>query len=74
MSTAELIFERASALPGDKQAEALRFVDFLLARRTAEAEAAEWQKLLRQTQALPSARSLTDADIVAEVAAVRARR
>lgn len=74
MSTAELIFERAQALPGDKQQEALRFVDFLLARRTAEAEAAEWQKLLRQTQALPSARALTDEDITAEVAAVRARR
>lgn len=74
MSTAELIFERARALPSDKQAEALRFVDFLLARRTAEAEAAEWRKLLLQTQDLPSARALTDDDIAAEVAAVRAAR
>ena len=74
MSTAELIFERARALPSDKQAEALRFVDFLLAHRTPEAEAAEWRKLLQQTQALPVARTLTDDDIAAEVAAVRASR
>lgn len=74
MSTAELIFERARTLPGDKQAEALRFVDFLLAHRSPEAEAAEWRKLLRQTQALPSVRTLTDDDIAAEVAAVRGSR
>lgn len=74
MSTAELIFERARALPSERQAEALRFVDFLLARRNAEAEAAEWRKLLRQTQDLPVARGLTDEDIAAEVAAVRAHR
>ena len=74
MSTAELIFERASALPSDKQDEALRFVDFLLARRTAEAEAVEWRRLLRQTQDLPAVRALTDEDIAAEVASVRARR
>jgi hypothetical protein len=49
-------------------------VDFLLAQRTPEAEAAEWRKLLRQTQALPVARTLTDDDIAAEVAAVRASR
>jgi hypothetical protein len=74
MSTAELIFERARALPSEKQAEALRFVDFLLARRDAKAEAAEWRKLLRQTQNLPAVHGLTDTDIAAEVAAVRARR
>ena len=74
MSTAELIFERARSLPSDKQGEALRFVDFLIARRTAEAEAAEWRKLLLQTQDLPSARALTDDDIAAEVAAVRTAR
>lgn len=74
MSTAELIFERARELPSEKQAEALRFVDFLLARRTAETEAIEWRKLLQQTQDLPAARALTDDDIAAEVAAVRAAR
>ena len=74
MSTAELIFERARALPSDKQAEALRFVDFLIAHRSPEAEAAEWRKLLRHTQDLPSVRALTDDDIGAEVAVVRASR
>ena len=48
MSTAELIFEKARSLPSDQQNEALRFVDFLLARRSAEAEAAEWRNLLRE--------------------------
>lgn len=74
MSTAELIFERARALPSEQQVEALRFVDFLLARRTAESEAMEWRKLLRQTQASPAVSGLTDEEIAAEVAAVRARR
>ncbi len=72
MSTAELIFERARSLPSDKQSEALRFVDFLLARRSAEAEAAEWHKLLRETQNAPGVARLTDDDIAHEVAAVRA--
>ncbi len=73
MSTAELIFEKARSLPSDKQNEALRFVDFLLARRSAEAEAAEWRKLLRETQSAPGVSAITDDDIACEVAAVRNR-
>ena len=68
LSTAELIFERARSLSSDKQNEALRFVDFLLARRSAEAEAAEWRRL---TQSAPGVARLTDDDIAREVAAVR---
>ncbi len=71
LSTAELIFERARSLSSDKQNEALRFVDFLLARRSAEAEAAEWRRLLRETQSAPGVARLTDDDIAREVAAVR---
>lgn len=71
MSTAELIFERARSLSSDKQNEALRFVDFLLTRRSAEAEAAEWRRLLRETQSAPGVARLTDDDIAREVAAVR---
>lgn len=74
MSTAELIFERARSLPNDKQNEALRFVDFLLARRSAEAEAAEWRKLFRETQNAPGVSAITDDDIAREIAAVRDRR
>ena len=69
MSTAELIFEKARSLPSDKQNEALRFVDFLLARRSVEAEAAEWRKLLRETQNAPGVSTITDDDIAREVAA-----
>ena len=69
MSTAELIFEKARSLPIDKQSEALRFMDFLLARCSPEAEAAEWRKLLRETQNAPGVSALTDEDIAGEVAA-----
>ncbi len=74
MSTAELIFEKARSLPNDRQDEALRFVDFLLARLSAEAEAAEWRKLLRETQNAPGVSAITDDDIAHEVAAVRTLR
>lgn len=73
MSTAELIFEKARSLPNDQQNEALRFVDFLLARRSAEAEATEWRKLLRETQNAPGVSAITDDDIAREIAAVRTR-
>lgn len=42
MSTAEAIFEKARALPAERQAEALNFVDFLLAREQARMEGTEW--------------------------------
>ena len=74
MSTAELIFEKARSLPSDKQSEALRFLDFLLARCSAEAEAVEWRKLLRQTQNTPGVSAITDEDIAREVSAARAPR
>lgn len=73
MSTAEMIYEKSKTLPDSLQAEALHFVDYLARRRDAKNEAEEWGKLFRKTQALDSARSATDADISAEVAAIRAR-
>lgn len=42
MSTAEAIFTKASALPAERQAEALNFVDFLLAQEQARTEGTEW--------------------------------
>jgi hypothetical protein len=42
MSMAEVIFERASALPAERQAEALNFVDFLLAQEQARTEGTGW--------------------------------
>jgi hypothetical protein len=44
MSTVELIEEKARNLPGGLQVEALHYVEFLLARLQAGAEAAEWTK------------------------------
>jgi hypothetical protein len=44
MSTAEMLFEKAKNLPENLQAEALHFVDFLLTRRAAEKEDAEWSQ------------------------------
>lgn len=44
MSTAELIFEKAKALPDALQTEALHYLDFLLSRRQAKDEAAEWAR------------------------------
>ena len=71
MSTAELIFEKSRTLPGDRQAEALRFVDFLIARGSSATEANEWRRLLRETQSLPGITDLSEADIDREVTAVR---
>lgn len=42
MSTAELIFEKARALPVELQKEALRYVDSLLAGKADEGEAQNW--------------------------------
>ena len=44
MSTAEMLFEKAKHLPENLQAEALHYVDFLLACRAAETEAREWSQ------------------------------
>ena len=44
MSTAELIYEKAKILSSHSQAEALDFVDYLLTRETARAEAGDWAK------------------------------
>ena len=74
MSTVDLICEKAKALPGELQSEALSFVEYLSRRRAAEDEAREWQGLLRETQLLPSSRQVTDSEIAAEIAAYRANR
>jgi hypothetical protein len=42
MSTAELIYEKAKALLGTLQTEALHYVDFLLSRQGARSEDEEW--------------------------------
>jgi len=44
MSTADLIFKKAKALPSPLQTEALHFVDYLLTRQEARTEAAAWAK------------------------------
>ncbi|MBM3836072.1 MAG: DUF2281 domain-containing protein [Verrucomicrobia bacterium] len=44
MSTAELIYEKIQHLPENLQTEALHYVDFLLAKRHAQSEAAEWSR------------------------------
>ena len=44
MSTAELIYEKAKALPDELQTEALHYVDFLLSHQDVDAEAADWTK------------------------------
>jgi hypothetical protein len=71
VSTVDLIYEKAKTLPGKLQSEALGFVEYLGRRRTAQAEAGEWQQLSRVTQATPAAQRITDADIAAEIAAYR---
>ena len=71
MSTAELIYEKAKALPGGLQSEALGFVEYLSRRSAAKAEAAEWQQLLRDTQTLQAGPAISDNDIAAEIAAYR---
>ena len=72
MSTAELIYEKAKALSGQLQSEALSFVEYLSRRRAAEAEAAEWRGLLRDTQSLSATQRISEDDIAAEIAAYRA--
>ena len=44
MSTAELIYEKAKALPGTLQTEALDYVDFLLARQEVKSEEGDWAR------------------------------
>jgi hypothetical protein len=44
MSTVELIEEKVKSLPGELQAEALHYVEFLVARLHASGESAEWAK------------------------------
>jgi hypothetical protein len=44
MSTAELILQKASALPAELQQEALRYVDYLLARQTEHREGRDWTR------------------------------
>jgi mRNA interferase MazF len=44
MSTAELIYEKAKALPGTLQTEALHYVDFLLSRQEAKTEDGDWAR------------------------------
>jgi hypothetical protein len=42
MSTAETIFEKAKALPDNRQMEALNFVNYLISQELAQAESSEW--------------------------------
>lgn len=72
MSTADLIYEKAKALSGKLQSEALDFVEYLGRRRAAKAEVAKWQQLARDTQSLPAMQRISDDDISAEIAAYRA--
>lgn len=44
MSTAEMIFEKARALPDELQKKALQYVDALLAGKAEEAEARSWSR------------------------------
>ncbi|MGD0259352.1 MAG: hypothetical protein ABSD29_05945 [Verrucomicrobiota bacterium] len=74
MSTVDLICEKAKALPDSLQSKALSFVEYLSRRTTGPSESADWQRLARQTQALPAVERITDADIAAEIAAYRAGR
>jgi hypothetical protein len=74
MSTVDLIYEKAKTLPGKLQSEALGFVEYLGRRRAAKTEAADWQRLARETQSLPAAQNISDEDIAAEIAAYRAAK
>jgi hypothetical protein len=42
MSTAEAIFEKAKALPDNRQIEALNFLNFLVSQEFAQKESSEW--------------------------------
>lgn len=74
MSTVELIYEKAKSLPGGLQSKALGFLEYLGRRSAANVEAAEWQRLFRDTQALQAGPSISDEDIAAEIAAYRSRQ
>lgn len=71
MSTADLIYKKAKTLPDRLQSEALSFVEYLGRRPAAQAEAAAWQRLLRETQNLSTVQRVTDDDITAEITAYR---
>jgi len=71
LSTADLIYEKAKTLPERLQSEALSFVEYLERRRAPQAEVAQWQRLLRETQNLSAVRQVTDEDIASEIAAYR---
>jgi len=71
VSTVDLIYEKSKTLPDRLQSEALSFVEYLGRRRAATAEAAEWQRLLRETQSLSTAQRVTEDDITAEIIAYR---
>ena len=52
MSTAEMIYEKAKALPEPLQAEALHYVDYLLAHQADSGEeTAEWGRFSAQNLA-----------------------
>ena len=42
MSTAEAIYEKAKALPDERQVEALNYLNFLLSQEQAKSESQEW--------------------------------
>jgi hypothetical protein len=44
MSTADLIYEKAKALPETLQTEALHYVDLLLSRQGAKSEDGDWAR------------------------------
>jgi hypothetical protein len=44
MSTADLIYEKAKALPGTLQTEALHYVDFLLSRQETKSDDEDWAR------------------------------
>ena len=69
-----MIYEKAKSLPGKLQSEALNFLEYLGRRQAAPSESAQWESLLRETQSLPAAQRVTDAEIAAEIAAYRAGR
>lgn len=71
MSVAEMIFEKAKALPNKLQAEALGFVDYLTRKGDASNEAAAWKKLGAETRALPQVKTISEEEIAAEITAVR---
>jgi len=59
------------SLPGERQSEALRLGDFLIARGSAANEANKWRRLLCGTQSLSGVADVSEADIGREVTAVR---